>query len=252
MTDVAPRSSSELRAELQAIDVDLSALDGKLTSADVRLRGSALLARRGDPAAVKQVAEARSQKVAIGVEVDLTNAARVQLSEELQAALDREAQEARKAMSDEAKRFADEVGPLGAQLDEALATFKQAYTDLKGRLHQAELRGYGPSGVVVQSALTQSLRAALWRITELAIEAPHEGLGRSFRSLTASWSGAARGAAARLLAPPAASSPRLNGLNGSAPSAPSRPVPRPTDIGEKFADDPANFTIKDPSKELAR
>jgi hypothetical protein len=90
--------------------------------------------------------------------------------------------------------------------------------------------------MMVQSALTQSLRSALWRIAELGIESPHAGLGRSFASLTASWAGAAMGAARRLLAP-AGSPPRSNGANGS--------IPKQTDIGERFADDSADFEVKE-------
>ena len=245
----APRSSSELRAELRALDADLLALDGRLTSCDAQVRCLALLARRGDAGSVRKIAEAKSQKVAIGVEIDFTSAARVALNAEIDAAVEREAAEARKAISDEALRFAAEVEGLGAQLDEALATFKEAYADLKGRLHRAEQRGYGPGGALAQSALTECLRASLWRFSELAIEPPHQGLGRSFSSLTVSWAGAARGGAQRLLAPPAL--PPSPKSNGAAHPAPSRPIPRQTDIGERFKDDPKEFVIKDP-KELAR
>jgi hypothetical protein len=245
MTDAEPRSSAALRQEMAALDLDLSALDGRLSSCDAQVRAAALLARRGDAGAVAKVAEARAKKVAIGVEVDLMAAAKVQLSEELQLALDREAAEARKAMSAEALAFAEVVGPLGAKLDEALAAFKKAYTDLKARMHAAEQRGYGPSGEVVQSALTQSLRSALWRFNELGIESPHAGLGRSFSSLTTSWAGAARGGAVRLLAPPGPV-PKPNGANGS-----SR-LPKQTDVGERFADDDPAFTVKDPTEGVAR
>jgi hypothetical protein len=230
------------------IDVDLSALGGKLTTCDVRIRGWALMARRGDKDAIRQIAEARSAKLSIGVELDLVAAARTALTEELAQALEREAQKAREAHAAEARAFADTIEPVGATLDRALGEFRDAYLDLKRRLHAAEQGGFGPSGALVQANLTQSLRALLWRITELEIQAPNAGLGKPFSSLTSGWSDAARGAAKRLLAPPASSSssPGPNGMNGS-----SRPIPGPTDIGERFADDGPAFTIKDP-KELAR
>jgi hypothetical protein len=240
----APRSSSDLRRELQALDVDLEQLGGKLSTCDVRIRGLALLARRGDAASVKQIAEAKSLKVAIGVEIDFTAAARVALSAEINAALEREAAEARKVAAAAAEKFAADVGPLGAVLDETLRRFKAAYLDLKLRLHEAERSGHGPAAAVVQASLVQATRAMLWDIAELEIK-PWEGARkRSFAELTALWAGAAMGAAMRLLAPPAASSPRVNGANGS-----SRPLPGPTDVGERFHDDDPAFTIKEIPKE---
>jgi hypothetical protein len=154
MTGAAPRSSDALRAELAALDLDLERLDGLLASGAVQLRYHALSARRGDPEAVKAVAACEATKRSILSEIELAGAAKVALNAELQAALDREAAQARKAMSDEALAFAQMVEPIGAKLDQALAAFKEAYADLKGRLHRAEERGYGPGGAVVQSALT--------------------------------------------------------------------------------------------------
>jgi hypothetical protein len=247
MPEAALRSSSDLRAELSALDLDLGALDGRLSSCDARIRGLALLARRGDAASVKQIAEAKSLKVSIATEIDFTSAARVQLNEELAQALEREATEARKKISDEALAFAQLVEPLGAVLDEHLTKFRDGFVDLKKRLHDAELRGYGAGGAVVQSALTQAMRAALWRITELSIPPPEGGLGRSFGWLTTSWSGAARGAAKRLLAPPA-TPPKPNGANGAAHPASSGPVverliPKRADLSEPMAGDDPSFKV---------
>ena len=75
MTAAASRSSAALRAELAQIDTDLSAQDGRLSSCDTQVRVLALLARRGDPAKVKGIAEARSLKVSIACEIDFTSAA---------------------------------------------------------------------------------------------------------------------------------------------------------------------------------
>jgi hypothetical protein len=232
---------------MAGIDIDLEALGGRLTSCDVQIRGLALLARRGDPAALKQIVAARASKTDVAGEMDLMAAARTALNAELDAALEREAQEAREAMSAEALAFAEVVEPIGATLDKVLAAFKEAYADLKGRLHHAEGRGYGPSGAVVQSALTQSLRSTLWRISELAIESPHEGLGRSFSSLTASWAGAARGGAQRLLMAPPAGSPPSPKANGSKPlpasSGPARSIPKQVDLAEALPGDPGEFKV---------
>jgi hypothetical protein len=242
------KSSSDLRAEMAQIDVDLAALDGRLTSCETRLRGSALLARRGDPTAVKLVAEARAAKLAIAVEVDLTHSARQALAAEVDAAIEREAAEARKAMSAEALAFAEVVEPIGAALDEALAKFREGFTDLKRRLHHAERRGYGPAGAVVQSALAQAVRAALWRISELGIPSPDSSLGRSFSMLTASWAGAARGGSQRLLMAPPALAPKPNGVNGAAHPASSKPaaersIPRQVDLSERLPGDDPSFVV---------
>jgi hypothetical protein len=236
------RSSSELRAERSQLDLDLGALDGRLTSCDVRIRGLALLARRGDVASVKQIAEAKSLKVSIATEIDLTSAARTALNAELAAALDREAAEVRRVAAAEAEKFAAAIGPVGAELDRLLSGFKSIYLDLKLRLHAAERSGHGPAAAVVQASLVQATRAMLWDIAELEIK-PWEGARkRSFAELTASWAGAAMGAAKRLLGPPAPS-PKPNGV---APAAgPKGLVPKQADVGERFADDPENFTIKD-------
>jgi hypothetical protein len=235
---------------MAALDVDLAALDGRLTSCDVQIRGLALLARRGDAAAVAKIAEARSRKVAIGVEVDFTAAARVQLNEKLAAAIEREAQEAREAMSAEALAFAEVVEPLGAKLDQALGEFKAGYLDLKRQLHAAERAGYGPGAAVVGTALANAWRNVLWTVTELEVKPPGEGPRRSFSSLTASWSAAAEGAAKRLLAPPAASpsSPRPNGVNGAAHPASSKPaaersIPRQVDLSERLPGDDPSFVV---------
>jgi hypothetical protein len=237
------RSSDALRRELAQVDLELQSLDGRLSSCDAQVRAAALLARRGDAGAVAKVAEARARKIAIGVEADLTSAARTQLTEELHAALAREAQAAREAAAAAAEKFAAAIGPVGAELDEALGRFRDAYLDLKAKMHAAEQAGYAPSGMIVQSALTQSLRAALWRIGELGIESPHAGLGRSFVSLTASWAGAARGGAQRLLElPPPV--PKPNGANGM--------VPKQVDVGERFTDDPVNFEVREIPKGVDR
>jgi hypothetical protein len=249
MTDAAPRSSADLRQELGAIDVDLQRLDGELTSADVRLRGSALLARRGDPAAVKQVVEARASKTDIAVEMDLMAAARAALTVELAAALEREAQAARETHAAEARAFADAIGPIGAMLDKSLSDFKIAYLDLKRRLNVAKMAEYGPGGDVVGASLKNALRAILWDVTELDVKPPGEGPRRSFSSLTASWSAAAEGAAKRLLAPPPALAPKPNnGVNGAAHPASSKPaaersIPRQVDLAEALPGDDPTFKV---------
>jgi hypothetical protein len=248
--DVQPlKSSGDLRAEMVQLDIDMAALDGRRSTVDCQIKFHALAARRGDPAAVKGVAEARSKKVSIGVEADLMAAARSALDAELQAAIDREAAAARAAHAAEALALAEAIEPIGGQLDEALAVFKEAYVDLKRRLHHAEQRGFGPGAALVGTALANAWRNMLWTVTELEVKPPGEGPRRSFSSLTSSWAGAARGASQRLLAPPAL--PPSPKSNGAAHPAPSRPIPRQTDIGERFKDDPKEFVIKDP-KELAR
>jgi hypothetical protein len=246
MSDVQPlKSSSDLSAEMAQVELDLAALDGRLTSCDARIRGLALLTRRGDKDAIRQIAEAKSLKVALSTEVDFTAAARIQLNAEINAAIEREAQEARRVAAEEAEKFAAAIGPVGAELDRLLSGFKSAYLDLKLRLHEAERSGHGPAATVVQASLVQATRAMLWDIAELEIK-PWEGARkRNFAELTAAWAGAAMGAAMRLLAP-AAPAAKANGSNGS------RPVPGPTDIGELFADDPVNFTIKDPADGVTR
>jgi hypothetical protein len=179
------------------------------------------------------------------------------LDAELQAAIDREAAEVRKAISDEAARFADEVGPIGLTLDEALGKLREGYLELKRKMHAADQRGYGPGAAVVQSALTQTLRAALWRIVELSIELPHAGLCRSFSSLTQAWAGAARGAAARILWPPTPAapspSPRPNGSNGAKPvvqsEPPDRSIPNQVDVSAPLpGDDPTFVAYSDPNE----
>jgi hypothetical protein len=147
----------------------------------------------------------------------------------------------------EARAFADAIGPVGAALDRALGEFKVSYLDLKDRLHRAEQREYGPSAAVVGTALANAWRNLLWTVTELDVKPPGEGPRRSFSSLTASWSAAAEGAAKRLTEPPA-SPTRPNGSNGAARSPAStseRRAPRQVDVGERFADDPAGFEIKE-------
>jgi hypothetical protein len=229
MPEAVPRSSGALRDELRALDTDILALDGKLSTADCKIKFHALNARRGSPDAVKSIIDSEALKRSIASEMSHAAAARAELLREIEVAVEREAQEARQAISDEAVRFAGEVEPLGRVLDETVTRFKDIYSDLKRRLHQAEQRGYGPSGSVVQSALTQALRASLWRIAELAIEAPHVGLGRSFGSLTVSWSGAAEGAAKRLAPPATAPVPKPNGHSNPAGRVVDLSAPLPGD-----------------------
>jgi hypothetical protein len=238
MSEASPRSSGDLRRELAALEVDLAALDGRRSTVDCQIKFYALSARRGNPAAVKGIADARAAKRAVNEEIEHATAARAQLNAEIGAALEREAAADRKRASDEALKFAAEVEPIGVVLDEAILRFRDQYLDLRRRLHAADVAGHGPSAALVQSALTQALRAVLWRITELGISSPDAGLGRSFASLTSAWSGAARGASQRLLAPPA-SPPRVNGANGS------RPLPPQADMAERLPNDDANFAVYD-------
>jgi hypothetical protein len=267
-----PRPSADLRAELAQVDLDMLEMDGRLSSEAAKIRLHALSARRGDAGAVKAIADCHARKLSIASEIDFTGAAKVALAAELREAVAREEAQARQVISDEAQRFAAEVAPIGAAIDQALATFVEVFIDLKSQLHLAEARGYGPSGLVVQSALTQSLRSALWRITELGIPSPHEGLGRSFASLTSSWSGAAGGASARLLQPPgsvpaspakpngASVPPKANAGNSGIEDAKPLPgpnqqlvqhpdghwvlIPKQTDISERLPGDPRGFQVR--------
>jgi hypothetical protein len=246
MSDAAPRSSADLRQEMAALDLDLGALDGRLTSCDVQIRGLALLARRGDAASVKQIAEAKSLKVSIATEIDFTAAARVQLNEELAAAVAREELEQRKIAAAAAEKFAAEITPMGPVLDEAIGSFVSTYRAMKAALSAANRAGHGPSEAQVQANAQQAFRTSLWQLPEFETKGPD--VRKTFAQLTASWAHNAKGAATRLLAPPAAPRPALkaNGANGVAPAAdPKGLVPKRVDVGERFADDPANFTIKD-------
>src|SRR5882762_5023497 len=99
--------------------------------------------------------------------------ARSRVEAERSAALEREAAQARKAAADEALRFADDLAPLGDELDELFSRVRDRYQDLKRRLSAADQRGYGPNAATVQSLLADALRNALWRFTELKIESPH-------------------------------------------------------------------------------
>src|SRR5215831_11953690 len=160
------RSSSDLRQEMAALDVRLSELDGKSSDQDAKIRALALAVVRNDPTAPGRVASCRKLKAEIADEILLVRQAKESLDVEIAEAVEREAAAARKAISDEALAFAGEVEPIGAVIDEALGKFQETLQDLKRRLSQAERRGYGPSAMIVQSSLTQSLRAALWRISE--------------------------------------------------------------------------------------
>jgi hypothetical protein len=244
MPDVQPlKSSGDLRAELMELDLDYAALDGKLSSVNTRVRYYALSGRRGDADAVRSVVDSEAARRSIQSEMLHTAAARAALLGEFDVALEREAAEQRAQVAAEARKFGEAIGPVGAELDRLLSEFKNSYIDLKRRLHQGEMAGYGPSGSVSASALTPALRASLWRITELAIEAPHTGLGRSFASLTRSWSGAAEGAAKRLLAPPSSPPSRPNGANGAKPLPSGGKMPRQADLTAQLDGDDSGFTV---------
>jgi hypothetical protein len=215
MPEAAPRTSDDLRAELAQLELDLAQLGGRRSSADAKIAMAALLAWRKDPKALKLVAEADAAKRSIEVEASHFAAAREALQAELREAVAMEEAAARQAASDEALAFAAAVGPIGAAVDEALEKFRSSYLELKRRLHDAQRRGYGPGVAMVQTSLTQALRAALWRVTELGIESPHIGLGRSFDYLTTSWAEAARGRALHLLTPPAKANGGPNGSGGA-------------------------------------
>jgi hypothetical protein len=245
MTEAAPRSSSDLRQEMAALDLDLEALDGKLSSCDARIRGLALLARRGNKDAIRQIADCRATKLSITSEIDVATAARLALVAEMAEAVRREELEQRRIEAAAAEKFAAEIAPMGRALDEAIGSFVSAYRAMKTALSAANRAGYGPSEAQVQAVSQQAFRTQLWQLPEFETKGPD--VRKTFAQATSGWAEGARGAAVRLLAPPAASPPKPNGANGS-----SRPVPGPTDIGERFADDPANFIIKDPTEGVAR
>src|SRR5215831_2935895 len=119
MPEVQPlRSSEALRNELAQLDLDLSALDGLATSQEAQIRLHALSARRGDPKAVKAIADCEAKKRSIEVEKSHAAAARVLLDEEIQAALQREERERLNAAADEQDRAAEAMEPLGQEVDD--------------------------------------------------------------------------------------------------------------------------------------
>src|SRR5215831_18779241 len=137
------RSSSDLRQEMAALDVRLSELDGKSSDQDAKIRALALAVVRNDPTAPGRVASCRKLKAEIADEILLVRQAKESLDVEIAEAVEREAAEARRLISDEALAFAVEVEPVGAVLDDALSKFRDGYMELKRRLHQAERSGYG-------------------------------------------------------------------------------------------------------------
>jgi hypothetical protein len=213
----------------------------------VQIRGLALLARRGDAAAVAKIAEARSKKVAIGVEVDFTSAARVQLSEELAAAVAREELEQRKIAAATAEGFAAEIAPMGRVLDEAIGSFVSAYRAMKGALSAANRAGHGPSEAQVQANCQQAFRMVFWQLPEFETKGPD--VRTTFSKLTSAWADNAKGAAERLLAPAVPAPMKANSANGAAlsmppnGSKPARLIPKRIDLSERLPGDDATFEV---------
>src|SRR5262249_62361192 len=93
----------------------------------------------------------------------------------------------------------------------------------------------------------------LWRVGELAGEPPYGGPGGSFSARTGGGASAGGGGVQRWWAPPAPR-PGPNGREAAVAAAldlkasadpRARLIPRQVDVGERFADDPANFTVKE-------
>src|SRR5258708_20843971 len=63
------KSSAELRQELAGIDLDVLRFEGDLASETAKIKLHALSARRGDPAAVKRIAESEAKKRAIEISI---------------------------------------------------------------------------------------------------------------------------------------------------------------------------------------
>jgi hypothetical protein len=253
VTEPVARSSEELRSEIAQMGADLDALEGKLTLFDDKIADLAVAVYRKDTTAPGRFAQCRELRSRTIDEIAGLRTVRARVEMELSAALEREAAQARKVVADEAMKFAEDLGPLGDELDELFSQVRDKYQNLKRGLSSAERRGYGPNGATVQSLLADALRNALWRFTELKIESPHGRMGRSFSSLTMSWAEAARGGARRLLQPPAPW-PKPNGTSAPKPVAAQpaadqngRLIPRKRDISEPINDgirDDPTFTIK--------
>jgi hypothetical protein len=252
-TEASARCSADLRAEIGAIAADLDACEGKVILFDQKISELALLVYRKDPTAQGRVVQCRDLKAKVHDEIRLLSDAKAAAEVHLKAALEREEVGRKQAAAVEAEGFADQIAPIGARLDDLLSEFKREYLKMKSGLSAANIAGHGPTAEQVNAACAQ---AFFWAMSDrhafmefqLAPPAPIEGrsLRPNFSRLTQAWGQSAKGAAIRLLAPPV-----VHGPNGAAKVAAAlslngsgKLLPKVTDVGEKFADDPSNFSIR--------
>jgi hypothetical protein len=238
--------SSALKAEIAAIDADIDAYRGKVQLFDDRISELSLSTYRKDPTAMGRLVQCRDHKAKALDEITVLNNAKAAAEVELRAAQEREAAEARLAASNEALQFADGIESMGGAMDDAIRKFRDSYIELKAKLSAADRKGFGPSAAIAQSALSQALRGVLWRIPELKIEAPHQGVPRSFSSLTTTWADAARGGAKRIMDGPKPR-PKPNGKESAVEAALNIGIGKvsgPVDSGVALPGDPPEFEIR--------
>jgi hypothetical protein len=255
--DAPSRRSDGLRSELGQLDARIAGLEEEeyLSERDVGALSVAMV--RGDSEAEKGLQALRAARARAVEMRRVVVDARVAIVQELRGALAVEQRAELEARSREALAFADNLAQRGAVLDKALATFRQAYLDLKSELSGAHVKGWAPSILLAEGALVQAWRSALWgaALHELRVEPPTAR--HRFAELTASWAGAARGSAARMLLAPAyvpdvvtATTSAAKPASGSSASeATRRRAPVTTDISTPLpGDSELGFEVREPRR----
>ncbi len=226
-------------------------------------------ARRGDPAAVKRIAESEAKKRSIEISISHAGFSKELLAGEITEAEHHEAYERRKVEAAEQERVAELLDSCADECDAALTAFRVGYMKLVELGRQANpyreddfAAAARPGGreSLIRSNLVECFRWAMHDagLKWLDIKPPHpltalldeRGLPTgtppkpTFARCARSWATAARGAAKRLLAP--VGPKKANGHDAVAAALKLNGKPYHPDIGEALPGDPPNFRIYDP------